>query len=100
MAGAALGMVAQLIGGMMNKQGQQKKSGGITPLFGNVGQVGAQTQSGNGQDRSFIAEIIKMMIANKTGGAVAGGVGGTNTGTQTQNVMGQTRTFPTWSPYR
>jgi hypothetical protein len=77
--------------------GTQNVLGGRNPGTQITGQANEeQNQSGGGNG---LMDMIMGMLGNK-GGAIQGGAGGTNTGTQTQNILGRNRTFGTWSPYK
>jgi hypothetical protein len=109
MAGAALGLVGNLLGGLMgnkSKEGNlnamgynwtQNVLGGRNPGKKITGQANEEQSQGGGGNG--LMDMIMGMMGNK-GGAIQGGVGGTNTGMQTQNVLGRNRTFGTWSPYK
>lgn len=67
--------------------------------------VGQEEEEQGGQGGgNGLMDMIMGILGNKgkgnSNGVIQGGVGGTNTGIQTQNVLGRNRTFNTWSPYR
>jgi hypothetical protein len=106
-----LPMILNMVGGNKGGSGGSEGGGGNPLGYGgvqsSVGNVlggrkpGAQItgQESQGSNNSGLMGMILGLLGNK-GGAIQGGVGGTNTGTQTQNILGQNRSFGTWSPYR
>lgn len=83
-AGAAMGIIAQLIGGMMGGQGQGGQGGqsqvrGIQPIYGNIGALGQQQRQvqQQSQGEGLIAAVLKMLMQNKMGGGTQyGSIGG------------------------
>jgi hypothetical protein len=93
-------------GGSGSSTGNPLGYGGVQSTVGNVlggrnpgAQITGQGEESQGSNNSGLMGMILGMLGNK-GGAIQGGRGGTNTGMQTQNILGQNRNFGTWSPYR
>lgn len=106
-----LPMILNMLGG--NKGGSGGSEGGNPLGYGGVqssvsnvlggrqpgAQISGQGEESQGSNNSGLMGMILGMLGNK-GGAIQGGQGGTNTGMQTQNILGRNRTFGTWSPYK
>ena len=72
----------------------------LDSILGLIGKVIDKGRGSPGAYETVSGNVLGRSMTGKNSGSIQGGVGGTNTGTQTQNILGKNRPFPTWSPYR